>query len=129
MNSSDKTRLRNQVWWRALRKRKIEEVKARDKDGKLRCELTGVWIQTESRANCHHRFPDDYASEDLDHYRILSASAHDFVEWLATIKRSSIPRKDLMEAWLSEFLPVVERKTEKLYAMIKEDVAKKREML
>lgn len=124
---NEKDRLRNQIWWKNLRKRKIAQVKARNPGGELRCELTGVLIDPESKANCHHRFPDNYQSENLDDYRILSASAHDFVEWLATIKPTTFPNRELMLAWLGDFLPVVERKTDKLYAMIKEDVKKRLE--
>ena len=118
-----KTNLRGQKWWKELRARKIEEVRARDQEGKLRCELTGIWIKDSSKAQCHHRFPDRYQSEDLDDYRILSASSHDAIEWLSTIKKDTFPRLELMMAWLGEFITVKERTVDKYYAMMKESVA------
>ncbi len=124
MNGSEKTRLRSQVWWERLRARKIAQVKARDPEGKLRCEITGTWIRQDSKAQCHHRFPDDYQSENLDDYRILSSSAHDFIEWLATISPETFPNREKMLEWLGDFLPVVERKTDKYYRMIEESLEK-----
>ena len=120
MTGSEKTKLRSQKWWKELRSRKIEQV--RSPDGKLRCELFGTIIRPESRANCHHLFPDDYQSENLDDYRILSPSGHDLVEFIATINPKTFPNRDAMLAWLGEFLPKVERKTEKYYQMIEESV-------
>jgi hypothetical protein len=119
-----KTALRGQKWWKELRASKIAEVRARDPEGKLRCEITGVWIKNESSAQCHHRFPDRYQSEDLDDYRILSASSHDFIEWLSTIKKDTFPRYDLMMAWLGEFITVKERTVDKYYAELRESVDK-----
>jgi len=110
-----KTNLRNQVWWKKLRQRKIEEVKATDPNRRLRCELTGIWIKSEKSAQCHHRFPDNYESENLDDYRILTPSSHDFIEWLGTIRKDTFPNRDKMEAWLGEFLPVKVRTVDKFY--------------
>jgi len=129
LNGADKTKLRSQVWWKELRRKKIEQVKARDKEGKLRCELTGVWIKKDSSAQCHHRFPDKYESMDLDDYRILSASSHDFIEWLATINPATFPNRDKMLQWLADFLPAKVRQTEKLYQMIQDSVARNKEVL
>jgi len=118
-----KTNLRAQRWWKELRARKIAQVRKRDPEGKLRCEITGTWIKSESSAQCHHRFPDRYDSENLDDYRILSASSHDMVEWLSTIKKDTFPRYELMMAWLCEFITVKERTVDKYYQMIRESVA------
>jgi hypothetical protein len=110
-----KTNLRNQVWWKKLRKRKIEEVRSRNQFGELRCELTGVLIKEEKNAQCHHRFPDNYTSENLDDYRILTSSAHDFIEWLGVIRKDTFPNREKMEAWLGDFLPVKVRTVDKYY--------------
>jgi hypothetical protein len=72
----------------------------------LRCELTGILIKEEKNAQCHHRFPSDYESENLDDYRILTSSSHDFIEWLAVIRKDTFPNREKMEAWLGDFLPV-----------------------
>lgn len=119
-SGKQKTKARSEKWWKELRVRKIKQVKARHPKGELRCELTGVLLKPDSKANCHHRFPSNYYSDDLDDYRILSAMAHSFVEWLAMIRKDGFPNRELMEAWLGEFLPASERKVDEYYKMMEE---------
>ena len=118
-SGKQKTRLRSQKWWKELRQRKIAEVRSRTPFGELRCELTGILIKEEKNAQCHHRFPDRYKSDWLDDYRILTSSAHDFIEWLSTIKKDTFPRRELMMAWLGDFLTVKERTVDKYYAELR----------
>lgn len=121
MDSASKTKYRQTKAWKTLRERKIAEVKARDKEGKLRCELTGVVLR-DRVAQVHHLNPEDYAGQNLDDFRVLSPMAHDFIEWIAVVRKDHWPNWSEWEKIVGPFLPVVVRKTDKYYKDIVDNI-------
>lgn len=114
MNHIEKNRFRQTVKWKRFRDQLIHE-------RGLRCELSGVKLTTKT-AQVHHLRPDLYDTLEPQLFKVLSPSAHDFIEWLGAMDRSHIPNREAMEAWLGEFLPVRVRETDKYYEMLQKGV-------
>lgn len=115
MNHAEKNRFRQTVRWKRFRD---ELIHSRG----LKCELLGTKL-TMKTAQVHHLRPDLYDELRPELFKVLSPSAHDFIEFLAKIangNRTEIPNREAMMAWLGEFLPVSERSVEKYYRMMEE---------
>lgn len=118
MNSSEKTAFRAKKQWKKFRESLI-------KTRGLRCELTGVKL-TVKNAQVHHLRPDLYDDLRPELFKILSPSAHDFVESMAMVllgNTTQVPNHYEWMRLLGPFLPKPERTVDKYYQMIRESVA------
>ena len=110
MNNAEKNSFRQKKIWKDFRLLKIQEVKSRDPKKKLRCELFGTLLK-ESSANCHHLDERAYTDLRLDKFKILSPTAHKFIEWVDKVLKgkSTVPNRDKWLELLGPFLPVSEK--------------------
>ena len=83
----------------------------------LKCELTGVKL-TARTAQLHHLDPGNYTVLDHEKFKLLSPTAHAFVEFIALLvhgNKTKVPRLDLLLAWIGPYLPEPERTVDKFY--------------
>lgn len=114
MNSKEKTSYRSKKEWKEFREKML---KLRG----LKCELTGVKLHAKT-AQVHHLRPDLYNQLDPELFKVLSPSAHDFVEFMAPIlagRTTEVPNREAWMALLGDFLPHSERTVDALMAQMR----------
>ena len=103
MNSSEKTRFRSQKKWKDFTRKLI-------KTRGMSCELFGVALE-KGKAQVHHLDPANYDDLEPSKFKILSPTAHEFIEHIGKIyngSKTKIPNEELMLVWLKDFLPAPE---------------------
>lgn len=115
MTSSEKTKFRQTALWKRFREQLIR------KRG-LKCELLGTKL-TIKTAQVHHLHPEEYDNLRGDWFKVLSPTAHDFVEHVARIVHghTDVPNREALLAWIGPFLPTSERTVDKYYRMMEEE--------